>query len=80
MLALKDDGTIWAWGGNSDRQLGNEMLGKNEKGSDVPVQVSNIKDAVAISAKGLCSYALLKDSTVWAWGYGNSGMMGDGKN
>jgi alpha-tubulin suppressor-like RCC1 family protein len=78
MLALKDDGIVWAWGGNSDRQLGNELLARNEKSSDIPVQVSNLKNVVAISAKGLGSYALLKDSTVWAWGYGNSGMMGDG--
>jgi alpha-tubulin suppressor-like RCC1 family protein len=79
ILALKKDGTVWAWGGNSDRQLGNETLAKNEKSSDFPVQVTGISNAVAISAKGLNSYALLSDGTVWAWGNGNLGMSGDGK-
>ena len=79
MLALKDDGTVWAWGSNDDRQLGNELLAKNEQRSDVPVQVTGIKNAVAISAKGSNSYALLANGTVWAWGNGNLGMTGDGK-
>jgi alpha-tubulin suppressor-like RCC1 family protein len=78
ILALKSDGTIWAWGSNDDRQLGNAALAKSLKRSDVPVQVTGITNAIAISAKGANSYALLADSTVWAWGNGNVGMTGDG--
>jgi alpha-tubulin suppressor-like RCC1 family protein len=79
ILALKKDGTVWAWGSNDSRQLGNEALAKKEARSDVPVQVTGIKNAIAVSAKGSNSYALLKDGTVWAWGNGNLGMTGDGK-
>src|SRR5437868_1116232 len=77
-LALKNDGTVWAWGSNDNRQLGNASLAKNEKRSDTPVQVTNISKAVAISATNQNSYALLSDGTVWAWGNGNLGMTGDG--
>lgn len=78
ILALKSDGTVWAWGRNDDKQLGNEALMKNNSNSNVPVQVTGIRNAVAISAVGSNSYALLSDGTVWAWGYGNNGMIGDG--
>lgn len=78
MLALKKDGTVWAWGSNDDKQLGNDKIPKNSPGSAVPVQVSGIKNAIAISAYRSNSYALLSDGTVWAWGYGNMGMAGDG--
>ncbi|MFL5786673.1 MAG: RCC1 domain-containing protein, partial [Flavisolibacter sp.] len=78
ILALKNDGTVWAWGSNDNRQLGNASLAKNEKRSDIPVQASNISKAVAISATNQNSYALLSDGTVWAWGNGNLGMTGDG--
>jgi len=80
ILALKKDGTVWAWGSNDDRQLGNEALAKKEQRSDVPVQVTGLGNVVAISAKGKNSYALKADGTVWAWGYGNLGMTGDGNN
>lgn len=79
MLALRSDGTVWAWGRNDDRQLGNEPLSREGKGSSTPVQVSGVEHAVAISAFGANSYALLADGTVWAWGYGNNGMTGDGE-
>ena len=38
-LALKDDGTVWAWGDNRYGQLGNGTTGPD---SDVPVAVRNI--------------------------------------
>jgi len=80
MLALKKDGTVWAWGRNDSRQLGNQLLSQKEMPSAVPVQVTGIKNAIAISAKHANSYALLADGTVWAWGNGNMGMTGNGGN
>ena len=35
-VALKNDGTVWAWGSNSNGQLGNATT----TDSDIPVQVS----------------------------------------
>jgi alpha-tubulin suppressor-like RCC1 family protein len=79
MLAIKKDGTVWAWGRNDEKQLGNETLAKGGLGSKTPVEVTGLHDAVAVSAFGNNSYALLKDGTIRAWGYGNVGMTGDGK-
>ncbi|MCW5981794.1 MAG: choice-of-anchor D domain-containing protein [Bryobacteraceae bacterium] len=64
-LALKSDGTVWAWGSNHWGQLGN---GSNAFTSNVPVPVSNLKGVVAIAAGALHSLAVTKDGTVWQWG------------
>ncbi|MDD5397204.1 MAG: fibronectin type III domain-containing protein, partial [Candidatus Moranbacteria bacterium] len=75
-LALKDDGTIWAWGSNSKGQLGN---GTNVD-SNLPVQVS-IARQVSIVSSGVDSETTLvvtSDGNVWAWGEGSLGQLGNG--
>ena len=79
-LALKSDGTVWAWGFNLYGQLGD---GSDEKISNYPVQVKNSNDSplenvVAIAASGSHSLALKSDGTVWAWGFNNKGQLGNG--
>ena len=74
-LALKNDGTVWAWGGVS---LGNGTTG----GSNYPVQVvlnsyTPLRDIVSIAC-GITNLALKNDGTVWAWGANSSGQVGDG--
>ena len=73
-MALKKDGTVWAWGGNSWGELGD---GTNND-SNTPVQVKGLNDVVDISAGGGHSVALKKDGTVWAWGYNGAGQLGNG--
>ncbi len=73
-LALKDDGTVWAWGKNTHGQLGN--------GTTVdqlhPVKVRRLKDVKDIQGGNGFSLALKKDGTVWAWGRNNRGQLGIG--
>ncbi|NQF16186.1 hypothetical protein HPY31_20025 [Brevibacillus sp. HB1.3] len=64
-LALKTDGTVWAWGNNMFGQLGDDST----KESTVPKQVSALGNVVKIDAgSGVHSLALKKDGTVWGWG------------
>ncbi|MEC0248474.1 RCC1 repeat- and reductase domain-containing protein [Paenibacillus chitinolyticus] len=73
-LALKDDGTVWAWGNNDFGQLGNGTT----KDSPVPIQVPNLDSVVKITAGYGSSYAVKSDGTVWSWGMNNYGQLGDG--
>ena len=73
-LALKSDGTVWAWGSNKYRQLGDGTT----TNSSTPVQVSGLSDVKAISSGGHHGLALKSDDTLWAWGKNEFGELGDG--
>ncbi len=76
-LALTSGGAVKAWGHNNYGQLGN---GVTLPGSDSssPVTVSSLTNVKAIAAGGYHSLALKNDGTVWAWGFGLDGELGDG--
>jgi hypothetical protein len=73
-LALKSDGTVWAWGYNAYGQLGNGTY----TNSNTPVRVPELSNIVAISGGFLHAVALKSDGTVWAWGYNYTGQLGNG--
>ena len=81
-LALKNDGTVWAWGNGYDGGLGNN----SNASSSVPVQVvgpggvGNLAGVTSIAAGGRYSLALKNDGTVWAWGNGYDGGLGNNSN
>ena len=77
-FALKSDGTIWAWGDNSFGELGNPTNANTSTPVTTPVPVSNISGATAIAAGNGFSLALKNDGTVWAWGFGFDGELGNG--
>jgi alpha-tubulin suppressor-like RCC1 family protein len=71
-LALKADGTVWAWGGNGSGQLGDGTTTERH----APVPVVGLAAVVAVAAGGSHSLALRADGTVWAWGLNGSGQLG----
>lgn len=73
-LAVKSDGTVWAWGYNGYGQLGSG----NYNNSPIPTQVQGLTDVVAVAAGSGFSIALKSDGTVWAWGANMYGQLGDG--
>jgi len=73
-MALKSDGTVWAWGYNGSGQLGDGSTTDRY----TPVEVSGLSGVMDIAAGDSHSLALKSDGTVWAWGYNGSGQLGDG--
>jgi len=73
-VALKSDGTVWAWGYNDGGQLGDGTTTHR----NTPVQVTGLADVIAVSAGSVHTVALKSDGTVWAWGSNLSGQLGDG--
>ena len=72
-VAVKSDGTVWAWGWNHYGQLGNNST----LDSYVPTQVSGLTDVLAVAAGGGYTLALKSDGTVWAWGLNTTGQLGN---
>jgi alpha-tubulin suppressor-like RCC1 family protein len=65
-LALKRDGTVWAWGDNDSGQLGDETT----TGRMTPLQIGGLSDVVAIAARNFANahdVAVKSDGTVWEW-------------
>lgn len=73
-LAIKSDGTLWAWGYNLYGQLGD---GTNSDRLS-PVQVGSDMDWADVYGGFDYSLGLKKDGTLWAWGYNARGSLGDG--
>ena len=73
-LALKSDGTVWAWGYNNAGQLGVGSLFNKS----IPTKVIGVSGIIAIAAGGYHSLALKSDGTLMVWGDGSWGEMGDG--
>lgn len=74
-FALRSNGTLWAWGDRSVGQLGDGVT------SATPVLAAKQiggSDWVAVKAGDLHVVALKKDGTLWAWGYGGFGQLGNG--
>ncbi|OIP63676.1 MAG: hypothetical protein AUK34_01090 [Ignavibacteria bacterium CG2_30_36_16] len=80
-IALASDGTVYTWGNNLDGQLGNG----NNTDSNVPVAVNtsgvlNGKTITQVAAGNIHSIALASDGTVYTWGDGSNGRLGNGNN
>jgi len=78
-VAVRYDGTVWAWGSNSNGQLGNNTI----VDSTTPIQVLGVGGTGFMGvAKGIAAghdhtvvHAL--DNTVWAWGSNGNGQLGN---
>jgi uncharacterized repeat protein (TIGR03803 family) len=81
-MALCSDGTLAAWGGNSNGQLGNG--GGADSSLPVLVDTSGVlagKSIIAVSSGYEHSLALCSDGTIAAWGGHNyEGELGDGSD
>ena len=86
-MAVKTDGSLWAWGDNLHSQLG---IGKTPTrtpyGYDMdtwhlainPLPVKIMDDMAHISAGLVHSASIKTDGSLWAWGDNGFGQIGDG--
>ena len=65
-LAVKADGTLWAWGFNDFGQLGlGDFISRT-----TPARVGSAADWSTVATGGFTSLALKAEGTLWAWGGG----------
>lgn len=75
-LAVKPDGTVWAWGANDSGQLGPSLaIGT---GSSTPVQVTGLPRITSVAAGQAHGLALDAAGGVWAWGRNTNGQTDTG--
>jgi alpha-tubulin suppressor-like RCC1 family protein len=73
-LALRSDGSVWAWGQNDVCQLGQNDTNSRNAATQVP----GLANVTAIAAGGAHSFALRSDGAVFAWGWNANGQLGLG--
>ncbi|MCP3138296.1 RCC1 domain-containing protein [Pyxidicoccus xibeiensis] len=73
-LVLLEDGSVRAFGDNTNGQLGDGTV----ESRDYPVAVQGLTDVVKLIAGSMHSAALKRDGTVWLWGRNTYGNLGAG--
>lgn len=74
-LGIKMDGTLWGWGQNNNKLglgLGN-LVDQN-----LPIQIGTANDWATVSAGNVHSLAVKTNGTLWSWGNGQFGQLGNG--
>jgi len=73
-LAIRDDGSLWAWGDNQNRQLGDGTTTQRL----APVRIGASTRWRTLAAALFHSAALQDDGSLWVWGTERSGYLGLG--
>jgi alpha-tubulin suppressor-like RCC1 family protein len=74
VLALREDGKVWAWGTNTHGELGQGATSL----SGPPQLVPGLHAVTAVAASWGTSLALRHNGTLWGWGSNSYGTLGTG--
>ena len=77
MIAVKTDGTLWAWGNNSYGDLGQNTAG-NPTHRSSPVQITSGTDWNDVAVSMQTRWANKTDGTLYGWGRGDGGSLWNG--
>ena len=72
--AIKTDGTLWTWGDNGAGQLGNAVITSRSTPVTTFAGGTNWKQ---VDCGANHTAAIKTDGTLWTWGYGTSGQLGN---
>jgi len=64
LLVLRDDGSVWSWGENAFKQLGDGTTQDHW----TPQPIAELKKITQVSANVHSAFAICSDGRVWAWG------------
>lgn len=73
-LAIKSNGTLWAWGRNDNGQLGNGTIINTSS----PIQIGTDTNWKIVSGGANHSAGVKTDGTLWSWGDNYFGQLGNG--
>ena len=82
-VAIKANGSLWAWGYNSYGQLGNGNFAKADRPMDDenetgPVQIGMDTNWADVAAGDFHTMAVKTDGSLWTWGSNECGQLGNG--
>ena len=73
-IALRSDGTVWAWGGNDYGDLGDG----SGTGRDYAAPVPGLTNTIGIASGDYHNFALCANGKVWGWGFNEIAELGIG--
>lgn len=77
--AVRTDKSVWCWGADwKPYPVNAPSLFTQYIGSVQPRRVAGVDDVVALGSAEFSVCARKTDGTVWCWGHGESGQLGDG--
>jgi alpha-tubulin suppressor-like RCC1 family protein len=72
--AVTANGTAWSWGNGHGGRLGDGTDGRQ---TCSPAPIPQLSEVVDIASGSSTAYALKSDGSVWAWGDGTLGQLGN---